>query len=201
VSGRITLATPAGELSGPVEITNQAPNKARTFLTLDLSAFGAGQLIYDERFDGSTGYLIDSLQGNREITGAQLHNLRNETFPTPLGDYKASGVLLELAGKEAVGGRDAYVLKLTPKVGAASRRYVDAETFLEIRQIVTTADPTIGEFEMTIDLSDYRDVDGLKVPFQIKGSSPAQNFTVIVAKVVHNPPIDAALFSRPVEGK
>ena len=200
-TGRITVATPVGEVSGPIEILNRAPNKVRTFVTLDLSAAGAGQMVYDERFDGSIGYLINTLEGNREITGNQLHNLRNDTFPTPLLDYKASGVTLELTGREKVGDRDAFVLTLTPKLGPAWRRYIDAESYLEIRQVVPTEDPNAGAFELTIDLLDFREVDGIKLPFQIKAASAVQNFTVIVAKVNHNQAFDAALFSRPPDAK
>lgn len=200
-SGKITVSTPVGELSGPVEILNRAPNNVRTLLTLDLSAVGAGQMVYDERFDGSIGYLINSLEGNREVTGNQLHNLRNDTFPTPLLDYKASGMSLELAGREKVGDREAFVLTLTPKLGPAWRRYIDAESYLEIRQVITTDDPNAGAFAMTIDLLDFREVDGIKLPFQINATSAVQNFTVIVSKVTHNQAIDAALFSRPPETK
>jgi hypothetical protein len=200
-SGRITVTTPVGDLSGPVEVLNRAPNRVRTFLTLDLTAFGGDKMVYDERFDGSAGYLINTVEGNRELTGNQLHNLRNDTFPTPLLDYKASGVTLELAGREKVGDRDAFVLTLTPKLGPVWRRYIDAESFLEIRQVVTTEDPNAGAFELTIDLLDFREVDGIKLPFQIKAASAVQNFTVIVAKVNHNQAIDAALFSRPPDAK
>jgi hypothetical protein len=201
ISGRITLTTPAGDVSGPVEVTTQAPNKARTLVTLDLSALGAGQMTYDERFDGSTGYLIDTLQGNREITGAQLHSLRNDTFPTPFLDYKSSGMSVELVGKEKVGDREAYALKLTPKLGPPSYRYIDAGSYLEIRHVITTSDPTAGEFELTMDLSDYREVEGIKVPFELKATSLAQTFSVTMTKVVHNQPIDATLFSRPSDTK
>lgn len=143
------------------------------------------------------GYAINSLQGNSELTGYQLHNLRNETFPTPLLDYKATGISLELVGREKVGDRDAYVLTLTPKLGPSSRRYFDAESYLELRQIVTTSAPDAGEFVLTIDSLDYRDVDGLKLRFQIRATSTVQDFVVTFEKVIHNQRVDAALFSRP----
>ena len=200
-TGRITVTTPVGDVNGALQLVNRAPNSVRTLLTLDLSAAGAGQMIYDERFNGSTGYLINSLEGDREITGNQLHNLRNETFPTPLLNYKASGMSLELTGKEKVGDRDAFVLTLTPKLGPAGRRYIDAQSYLEIRQVIATEDPTVGPFEMTIDLSDFRDVDGITLPFQVKATSNVQNFTVIVEKVAHDQAIDATVFSRPPAAK
>src|SRR5262245_10723101 len=87
--GTVTLSTPLGEVSGPIEIMNEAPNKSRTVIRLELPGFGP--LVIDQRFDGQTGYVMDSLQGNRDITGAQLEAMKNGSFPTPFLTYKAMG--------------------------------------------------------------------------------------------------------------
>jgi hypothetical protein len=198
MSGTITLSIPdAGDLSGPFEITNAAPNRSRLLITLDLAALGAGKVVYDERFDGSTGYLIDTMQGNRDITGNQLHNLRNETFPTPLLDYRRQGASVTLGGREKIGDREAHVLVLAPQTGPPIKRYIDTESYLEIRVVATTDVPSSGPFDITMDFRDYREVDGVKVPFDVRGTSTVQNFTVAVANVTHNQPIDDAVFSRP----
>ena len=52
MSGTITINTPAGDIPGTIEILNARPNKARTLIKADLSAFGAGPLEIDQRFDG-----------------------------------------------------------------------------------------------------------------------------------------------------
>jgi hypothetical protein len=195
--GTITLATPQGEVSGPVEVYTQAPNKSRTVVKLDLSAFGAGQMTVDQRFDGTAGYLIDTLQGNRDITGNQLENMKNAVFPTPLIGYKDRGATLELAGKEKIGERDAFVLVLKPKTGSASRQYIDAETYLPMKTVIKVDVPKFGAVEQTTELSDYRDVDGVKVPFAVKATSAVQSSTVVITRVEHNANIDEALFSKP----
>jgi Outer membrane lipoprotein-sorting protein len=199
--GTITLSTPAGDVSGPVEIVSQEPNKSRTLITLDLSAFGAGKMVFDQRFDGTSGYVLDSLQGNRDITGDQLEVMKNSSFPSPLLNYKQMGATAELSGKEKVGEREAYVLIFKPKSGPAVRQYIDAESYLPIRQVVKGNFPQVGELEQTVELLDYRDVDGIKVPFQVKASSAVQTSTVIIAKVEHNGKIDEALFSKPAADK
>ena len=195
--GTITLSTPGGEISGPIEVYNQAPNKARTLIELDLSAFGAGKMTIDQRFDGTTGYAIDTLQGNRDITGDQLETMRNAVFPSPFLDYKAAGMKLEMAPKEKVGDRDAYVLIATPKTGPVTRHYFDAETYAEIRQVSKLNVPPVGELEQTVDLSDFRVVDGINIPFKLNATSTAQNFTVVMTKVEHNGAIDQTTFSKP----
>src|SRR5689334_23214623 len=54
--GTVTLSTPLGDLSGPIEMMNEAPNKSRTAMKLDLSAANLGQVVIDQRFDGQIGY-------------------------------------------------------------------------------------------------------------------------------------------------
>ena len=72
MKGTITLSTPGGDIAGPIEVLNEVPNKSRTFIQLDLSSLGLGKVVQDQRFDGTSGYVIDTMQGNRDITGDQL---------------------------------------------------------------------------------------------------------------------------------
>ena len=197
LTGTITIATPAGEFSGPIEVMNQAPNKVRTLITLDLTAVGVGKMIIDQRFDGITGYAIDTLQGNRDITGDQLEAMRSAYFPSPLLNYKENGIAVELAGKEKVGEREAYVLMLKPKTGPALRQFFDAASFLLIRQVTTLDVPPVGALEQTVDFSDEREVDGIKIAHKLAATSTVQNFTVVITKAEHNAAVDQTLFSKP----
>src|SRR5258708_18907765 len=174
-TGIMTLSTPAGEVSGPVEILNQRPNKTRTLIKLDLSALGAGPMVFDQRFDGTSGFVLDTLQGNRDITGNQLENMKNGTFPNPFLNYKENGATVELAGKEKVGEREAYVLVVKPKSGSVVRQFVDAESYLPVKLLVNVDVPQVGEVEHTTELSDFRDVDGVKIPFKVKATSAVQS--------------------------
>lgn len=89
--GTITLSTPAGDIAGSVEILNAAPNKSRSLIKADLSAFGAGQLVFDQRFDvpaawpgGGANDRVSRLPGGRwdqapvptagRVLGSELHD-------------------------------------------------------------------------------------------------------------------------------
>src|SRR5690349_7131697 len=91
MKGTISVSTPVGELAGPIEILNEVPNKSRTFIQLDLSNLGLGKVIQDQRFDGTAGYVIDTAQGNRDITGDQLEVMKNSLFPDAFLNYKEKG--------------------------------------------------------------------------------------------------------------
>jgi outer membrane lipoprotein-sorting protein len=197
-TGKVSISTPAGELTGTLEVSNKVPNKSRTLIKLDLSALGAGEMTSDQRFDGTTGYQIDTFQGNRDITGDQLEALKNGVFPTPLLDYKANGLTVALAEKEKVGDKDAHVLVVTPKTGRPWRMFFDAESFMLVKQVLTINVPQVGgDLEQTIEFSDFRDVDGYKLAFTVKSANQVQKLTATLTDVKHNTPIDDSSFARP----
>jgi outer membrane lipoprotein-sorting protein len=198
-TGTISVTTPAGDLTGTIELYNKAPNKVRTVVKIDASSLGVGQILQDQRFDGTAGYTIDSLNGNRDLTGDQLEAMRSSTFPTPLLQYKQDGARAELLGKEKVGDKDAYVLRFTPKTGPVSRQFMDAETYLLVKSVATVNVPQLGTIEQTVELSDYRDVDGVKVPYHMRSVNQVQAVTITFEKVEHNKAIDDGSFAKPAQ--
>jgi len=197
VTGAVTLSRPAGDLSGTVEIYSKPPNRTRSVIRLNISALGGpDEMTSEQIFDGRAGYAMNSIQGNSEILGRQLDAMRNNAFPTPLLVYKAAGAALEVLPKEDVNGRDAIVLRVTPKTGSPSRIFFDAATYLIVRTITTIDSPTGGPLEQTSDLSDYRTVDGLKVPFMVVNANQLQTVTIVLSKVEHNVQIDDAMFVK-----
>jgi hypothetical protein len=197
MSGTITLGTPAGDIPGTIEIQNAAPNKTRTLIKVDLTSLGAGPMQIDQRFDGATGYVLDSMQGDRPISGNQLDNMKNGGFPHPFLVYKANGASASVAGKEKMDGRDAFVVVFEPTAGSPVRTFIDAETYMPLATRIKTTLPQVGEVEQTSHTSDYRDVDGVKLPFKIEVSSAIQSFTIVVSKVEHNTAIDEKMFVKP----
>lgn len=198
MSGTITLMTPVGDIPGSVEILNARPNKARTLIKADLSSVGAGPLTIDQRFDGQNGYVLDTLQGNRDMTGNQLDNLRNSGFPHAFINYKDVGFSVKLQGKEKLGTGEAYVLIFEPATGSTIRQFIDAQTMMPVRFSLTVNVPQVGaDVEQTTTLEDYREVDGIKMPFKLTSSSSLQSFTVALDKVAHNIEVDEKLFVKP----
>jgi hypothetical protein len=196
-TGTLSIGTPAGDLTGSVEMFAAAPNKQRTVIKADLTQFGAGELLVDQRFDGTTGYVMDSMQGNRDITGSQLDNMKASSFPHPFLAYKALGIAVKLGAKEKVADRDAYLLTFEPAAGNPIRQYVDAETFLPTRGIIRVNLPQLGEIEQWIDASDYRELDGVKVPFKLTLTNSMQTITFTFATIENNAAVDEKMFAKP----
>src|SRR4030095_13841037 len=99
-------------------------------------------------------------------------------------NYKELGISAKLAGKEKVGDREAFVLVFEPTTGSAVRQFVDAETYLPIQSMVKVNVPQLGmDVETTNELSDYRYVDGVKLPFKIHSSFRRQYLTIVLSKI------------------
>ncbi len=195
--GTVTLTTAVGPVSGSVEGFAKVPNKSRTLILLDLTSLGAGKITSDQRFDGTTGYVIDTFNGNRDITGSQLEAMKNNGFPTVWLEYRTRGLAIALTGKESLEGRPAYVLELTPKTGPRVRAWVDAETFMLTRTAVTFDGQPEGPIEQVTEYGDFRTVDGVKVPFSVKSITKVQTVTATLTDVKHNVEIDDATFAKP----
>lgn len=196
-TGTVTVTTPVGDLAGTVDAFATAPDKSRTLVKVDVTALGAGIVTNDQRFDGTTGYVIDSLNGDRDITGTQLDALKNNGFPTAWLDYKTRGHAVALSGKEMLGARPVFVLEVTPKAGPKMRSWIDAETFMILKTSVTVDAPAVGPVEQIMEFDDYRTVDGVKVPFLVKSINSLQTVTGVLTDVKHNVEIDEASFRKP----
>ena len=149
-------------------------------------------------YDGTTPWMINPLIGSTNpiaLTGAEGDLTREQSaFDGPLVDYKERGSTLELVGTEAVGTTKAFHLKLTSKAGIVQHVYVDTTTMLDTLIVSEGVGP--GKLEQ--ELLDYRDVEGIKVPFTIRAkNNGVVQFEIKVEKVEFNTKIDDAVFKMP----
>jgi hypothetical protein len=111
---------------------------------------------------------------------------------------------------DRVEGRDTYKLKLTLKGGEAMHVWIDAQTFLEAKMEGQPRRLDGTDHPVEVYLRDYRPVNGLEVPFLLETRVLSVAKTVlglkdpavppertIIERVVINPRLDEALFSRP----
>jgi outer membrane lipoprotein-sorting protein len=150
--------------------------------------------------DGTNIWMINPMMGGgaQQVTGPQADAAKAEAdFDSPLLDYKAKGNKIELVGTEPINGKPAYHLQITNKNGMVQQYYVDVATALEVRT-AATVDAGGTKTQVTTDLSDYRTVDGLTMPFQMRQSVNGQQVAqVTIAKWEVNVPIDDDLFKMP----
>jgi hypothetical protein len=185
-----TIDVPAMNLSGTIEIREKAPNRMVSTVMIGGSSFRQG-------FDGTVGWSDDPQNGVHEEAGTELAETRRQAdFYHPL-DLHTLYTKLNLVGKEKVGDRLAYLIEGTlPEGGDPDKMYFDAQSGLLVRMITRRYTPA-GESTFQIDLEDYREVDGIKLPFTAHQSSSDMQFTVKFDEMHHNVAIDDGLFSKP----
>jgi hypothetical protein len=194
-TGTATISVQGMDLSGPIETFHQAPNMQRLYISLDLSAMGAPEpMVLDQRFDGNAGWTLNSMQGDQPMTGSQLENMKSSTFPSPMLTYKENGTAITALPNETVAGKSLIVLQVAPKTGTASKVYLDPETYLVVRSVAKVDTPEAGMLEQVNEPSDYRVVDGVKIPFKVVQSNPMQTVTFVLKTVEHNVTLDQSMF-------
>jgi hypothetical protein len=122
-------------------------------------------------------------------------------FDGLLVDWKAKGHTVTLEGKESLVGADALKLKVATKSGAVRIVYLDATTYLERRHTGVLNLPGGRKFDVVIDFDNWRDVNGVKFPFDITeertSQEPVVSLVTYTEKIEANVPMEDALFAAP----
>jgi outer membrane lipoprotein-sorting protein len=155
-----------------------------------------------QAYDGKSAWMIMPFMGKKDpelMTADDTKDFQDGAdIDGPLVDYKAKGHTVELLGKEKLEGSDVYKLKLTRKNGDVDIIYLDADSFLEVKED-QKRNIRGSERETETTLGDYKEVNGLMFPFAIqqgiKGSPQQQQLSV--EKVELNVPVDAGIFKMP----
>ncbi|MFQ5793912.1 MAG: aspartyl protease family protein [Candidatus Bipolaricaulia bacterium] len=179
-----------GGLSGTVEEWQTAQGQYKQSVDL------GGVYRFLTVFDGEKGWILDQNGKVRELAGTDLEN---EVTSTYLGSFshlipgRMSGRAENLGEDEA---QQHDIVKLLPQGGRPVTCYLDKATYLPVKQEQPEADRT-----RTVHLSDWRDVDGVKIPFQMRQTTgdPKYDTVVTVQEVRFNVPLDETAFQKPQE--
>jgi hypothetical protein len=97
---------------------------------------------------------------------------------------------------EKVDGRTANVLVGAKDGRLAAKFYFDAESGLLVR-VIRYADSPLGMNPSQVDYADYREVDGVKVPFRVTRVQPGSRVEILLEEVKQNGEIAAGRFGKP----
>lgn len=122
-----------------------------------------------------------------------------EELDGPLVDYASKGTKVELAGTEAVEGRNAYKLKLTMKNGEVRNIWVDAASFLEVKMDGEPRKMDGKLRNVAIYFRDYKTAHGLTVPHVLETvvEKDKQSHKMTIEHLAVNQPMEGALFAKP----
>ncbi len=155
-------------------------------------------------YDGTNGWKLRPFLNRHDVEPYTPEELKAASMQMdldgPLVDYAAKGTRVQLEGIEQVEGHDAYNLKLTLKSGQVQHIWVDAQTFLDVK-VEGTPRRLNGKFHpVATYLRDYRSVNGLMIPYvnETVVESVKKTEKIIVEKVIVNPNLEEARFSKPL---
>jgi hypothetical protein len=175
---------------GTIQIYAKAPNKSLTVTTLPQ----VGEI--REGFDGTIAWRQDGQSKAREKTGAELANVRFEADFSRILKLAQLYPSLRVAGVEKVGDRQAYVLDASTSEGSPEKLSFDVETGLLLKRVTQRESP-LGKLVIEAFYEDYREVDGVKIPFLIRRMTAAAVSTLTYEEVKHNIPIEDKIFQKP----
>ncbi len=148
-----------------------------------------GNPVFRRGFDGVAGWEVSPWGGpdldpvNALVTGIILGAYRGDSLAALLP--KAS-----LKGKEPIGKRSAYVVEVKLQ-DQSPQLWFDTQTGLLVR-----INYAIGAQQYQMDGEDYREIDGLVLPFVLRQSG-AEHWTLKFTEVKRNEAVADDVFSRP----
>lgn len=97
---------------------------------------------------------------------------------------------------ENVGERETYVLFGIKDGRPAANFYFDEQSGLLVR-LIRYGDSPLGLNPRQVDYGDYREIDGVQVPFRVTFSEPGNRWTMQFDEIRQNVRIGDAIFTRP----
>jgi outer membrane lipoprotein-sorting protein len=185
-----------GGMEFPMRMIYKKPNK------MIMEAEFMGKKII-RAYNGKVAWWIMPMMGIEEPTEMppdQAKEIVDQAeLMEPLVDYKEGGHKLELLGKEDMEGTEVYKLKLTNK---KSKKvfffYLDVESGIELKTATYTKR---GDSEVLVEtlLGDYKEVDGMMLPFQLNIKTDQGSVTITIDSYKLNETVEDSAFDMPAK--
>ena len=149
-------------------------------------------------FDGRAGWIKTprGLLGEYELVGGELDGARFEAQLAFPGQIKQALTNWRGSATRSVGDRDLVAVQGSGPRGFLVTLYFDPKTSL-LARIVRYSPSPIGRMPTQIDYGDYREVNGVKFPFEYKFTWLDGRYTAKLSKIETNVAVDAGRFAKP----
>jgi len=172
----------------PAEVYSKAPDKRVSIMHLQ-----NGDSV--TAFDGKQGWLgipgrvhmMSAAENDAARVDADLY------FPAHLKTLYAK---FSVDPGEKIDGHETYLVVGRTPGQPPLRLYLDKESGLLLR-LIRYAETPLGRNPTQVDYADYRDANGVKVPFRWTLARPGNRFTIQVEQVQQNVAVDDAKFVAP----
>ena len=180
---------------GQVQIFAKAPDQRTTIIQFKDHPERGDSI---RTFNGRAGWIKTprALLKQYEQTGSELDGTRLDAQLSFPGQIKQVLTNLHAGFPDSINGHDVDVVQGSGPRGLLATLYFDKQSGLLVRLVRYSKSP-IGRVPTQVDYSDYRDVGGIKFPFQYTFSWLDGKDAFKLTDVKTNVPIDAAKFEKP----
>jgi hypothetical protein len=149
-------------------------------------------------FDGTTGWIKTprGLLNDYQLVGEELDGERLEAQLAFPGQIKQALNNWRVGLRRAINNKDYLIVQGRGPRNLLATLYFDPDTGL-LRRLVRYGPSPVGRVPTQIDYLDYRDVGGIKFPFEYQFSWLDGRYSAKIKDVKTNVAIDAARFGRP----
>lgn len=189
--GTMSVTAPRGEMAMNVEFLVAYPDRLRVKMSTPM-----GQMT--QIMNGDQVWVV-SPRGSFAAPPRQAQRMKENLWYDSVYLFKHAnqqGVVTQYLGSEEVDGQKYEVVSITPKGMKGFKVFLHAETLMpEKMQYQGWAMAGAPVSAMT-DLSDFREAEGVKIPFQSVGSQEGKKVQeVTIREVVVNAEVDESQFS------
>jgi hypothetical protein len=186
ISKETSISIPGAPMTLKLTEVNIAPNKEAMKLEAQ------GMVFTSSYFDGTKGAEKNMQTGEKTMTDAEIAAKKKSAGFFPEMFYKTTGMTYELKGIETINNKDYYVLATND--GESQRfDYYDVTTYMKYK--TNSISQQGGESaEITVMYDDYREVNGLMIPYKLVQVIGEMSLEGTVKEVLFNSKIDDSLF-------
>ena len=190
ISSRVMKGTiEFGEQSMPIDIYAKDPERRISFAhTPNGDSVTA--------FDGHEGWLSSPGRPPHFMQGSEIDAASIDADLHLATHLPQMFSAMQVDGHEKIGDREAYVVVGERQGKTPLKLYFDEQSGLLLR-LVRFGETAVGWLPTQIDYADYREADGIKVPYRWTLARPNGRFTIQLTELKQNVPIDDAKFAKP----
>lgn len=141
----------------------------------------------------------DPINGKRKLTGVEAEQHTWASSLLLAADWQRYFTKAETVGERDLAGKKVYDVKLTSKSGAQMVLTFDADSGLGVAQKFDQATP-MGNMPIAVTLEDYREQDGIKLPFKQVTDATLAKATQTITKLEFGAEVDTSRFAMPSGG-
>ncbi|HKF05176.1 MAG TPA: c-type cytochrome [Candidatus Sulfotelmatobacter sp.] len=147
-------------------------------------------------FNGKEGWLGTPGRPLREMHGSDLDGAAIDADLHLATDFKQMFSKMRVEGTEKIDDHQTQVVVGERQDKTPIRLYFDEQSGLLVR-LVRFGETALGWLPTQIDYADYRELNGVKVPYRWTLARPSGKFTIQVSEMQQNVPVDDAKFVKP----